>query len=186
MSVFNDIDIMGKFYGVTTSKGDIMINDGIKNNRLPVGMDNYVVTADSTMPYGLKWVNPNNYVTHTFINLNTLPISTNSVTPITIVEFQLIPPAGKCIIFYDLIFSMSKVISRTTTFGLYINDILITNSQKNIIQYTNDTLIPFSSKFIYSFNGTDVLTIKYNVSNIDTSATITDGSLIILKFSNEF
>jgi hypothetical protein len=184
MSVFNDIDIMGNFYGVTTTKGDIITNDGSKNSRFPVGTDNFVVTADSTAPSGLKWVNPNTYITHLQVNLHTLPVSSNSTTPVSISEFQLTPPKGKCIIFYDLILQLSNVIARSATFGIYVNDTLITDSPKIVMGYANDTYIPMSAKFVYSFNGTDILTIKYNVNNNDTSATISNGNLIILKFSS--
>ena len=39
----------------TTTKGDLIVNDGTDNVRLPVGVDNYVLTADSAQASGVKW-----------------------------------------------------------------------------------------------------------------------------------
>ena len=39
----------------TTTKGDLIVSDGTDNIRLAVGVDNYVLTADSTETSGIKW-----------------------------------------------------------------------------------------------------------------------------------
>jgi len=39
----------------TTTKGDLIVSDGTNNIRLPVGVDNYVLTADSAQASGIKW-----------------------------------------------------------------------------------------------------------------------------------
>jgi hypothetical protein len=39
----------------TTTKGDIIVNDGTNNVRLPAGTNNYVLTADSAQASGVKW-----------------------------------------------------------------------------------------------------------------------------------
>jgi len=39
----------------TTTKGDLIVSDGVDNVRLPVGTNGYVLTADSTRAAGVKW-----------------------------------------------------------------------------------------------------------------------------------
>lgn len=39
----------------TTTKGDLIVNDGSDNIRLAVGTNNFVLTADSTQASGVKW-----------------------------------------------------------------------------------------------------------------------------------
>jgi hypothetical protein len=39
----------------TTTKGDLIVNDGGVLARVPVGTDAQVLTADSTLPLGIKW-----------------------------------------------------------------------------------------------------------------------------------
>jgi len=39
----------------TTTKGDLIVNNGTNNIRIPVGTDTYVLTADSTQASGLAW-----------------------------------------------------------------------------------------------------------------------------------
>jgi hypothetical protein len=38
-----------------TTKGDLLVNDGTSNVRLPVGTDTHVLTADSSVAAGVKW-----------------------------------------------------------------------------------------------------------------------------------
>lgn len=39
----------------TTTKGDLIVNNGTDNIRLPVGSDTFVLTADAAEPSGVKW-----------------------------------------------------------------------------------------------------------------------------------
>jgi len=42
----------------TTSKGDLIVNNGSALARLPVGADTQVLTTDLTQPLGMKWATP--------------------------------------------------------------------------------------------------------------------------------
>jgi hypothetical protein len=42
----------------TTSKGDLIVNDGSALARLPVGVNAQVLTTDLTQPLGMKWTTP--------------------------------------------------------------------------------------------------------------------------------
>lgn len=184
MSVFNEIVVMSNFYGVTTTKGDVIVNDGLKNNRLEIGPDKFVITADSTKALGVKWSDPRfNDIVYTQLQLQTLPISTNSTQPTPISEFTLTPTIGKYVIFYNVLFAMSTIVSRTTTFALYVNDIVQTNSIRVVNSYAINAYNTFTTQFVVVLSGTDILSVKFNTSNNDTTTDIINGTLIALKFS---
>ena len=70
----------------TTTKGDLVVNDGSDNVRLAVGADNYVLTADSTQASGVKWAASNNIsITFPFYKsagtLDTIALIANSFLP---------------------------------------------------------------------------------------------------------
>ena len=46
---------IGKSSTPLTTKGDLLATDGTTLNRLPIGTDTYVLTADSTQANGMKW-----------------------------------------------------------------------------------------------------------------------------------
>ncbi len=184
MSTFNDIQIIGEFYGVTANKGDIIVNDGVKNTSLPVGLNNYVLTADSTQSLGVKWALPagvsienNQYV------LTSSPISTNSTIPIPITEFTVTPMAGNYVVLIDLIFSMSKF-NRNSTFGLYKNGVLISNSIRIIDSFKAFFRMPVALSMQVAFSGTEIFTVRINTNDQDVDITLHEGVMILIKFSN--
>ncbi len=188
MSVFNNLEVVSDFYGVTTQKGDIICNDGTKNARLPVGTDNYVLTADSSTLTGLKWAqvtgNSGNNIAYTQLNLTTLPISTNSTTPISFSQFETTPDNGNYVILYNLSFSMTRITNRSVTFGLYKDNTLINNSVVTVQAFDTNKKNLFTSQFVTSYNGSEVFKVKFNSSNTDTTVSISAGNVILLKISN--
>ncbi len=186
MSTFNDIEILDTIYGITTTKGDIIVNNGIKNTRLPVGTDNYALIADSNETTGLKWapLASSNNIDYSKIILSTVPISSNNTNPVTISQFNTTPVLGSYLILYNLTISLSKINSRNVTFGIYKNGTLISNSVKIIEGYSSNSRMLFCSQYVTSFNGTDDLSIRFNTNNTDTTVTIYEGSLFLLKVTN--
>lgn len=188
MSSFKDLEVINEFYGVTTTLGDIIVNDGVKNNRLPVGSDNFVLTADSSEATGLKWAasqgGGNNSIVYINQRLTTLPISTNSTVFVSISQFQNTPLVGNYVILLSMTYSISKVNNRFATIGLFKNNILIADSDKQIESYSAGKKSIFYSQIVNSFNGTDVLTVKFNSNNSDSTVSIYDGRIILLRFGN--
>jgi hypothetical protein len=73
-----------------TTKGDILTYD-TANNRLPVGTNGQVVTADSTQSLGIKWATPTNgtvtsvaLTVPTFLSVSGSPITSNGTLAVTL------------------------------------------------------------------------------------------------------
>ncbi len=183
MSTFNDIQVIGEFYGVTANKGDIIVNDGAKNVPLAVGLNNYVLTADSAQPLGIKWA-PSTGIsaTNSQYLLSTSPVATNSTSPIPIDAFTTTPLGGNYAVLLDLTFSMSKF-NRSVTFGLYKNGVLIANSTRNVDPFRAFFRTTVSLSMLVTFSGTDILTVRMNTNNLDTDVTIHEGAMLLIRFS---
>jgi hypothetical protein len=187
MSLINSLTLSNSFYGITTTKGDLLVNDGIKNNRLPVGSNAYVLTADSTEPTGIKWALPTategNVIEYFQYILTTLPISTNSTTPISIAEFQSTPPLGNYVILINITYSLSSL-NRSCTFGLYKNGTLIPDSSTTIDGTGSEKKTIYYFQFVETFSGSDIFTVRFNTNNINATAIIYEGILQLIKFTN--
>lgn len=187
MSVFNDIQINNDFYGVTANKGDLIVNDGVKNAPLAAGLDSYVLTADSTQPLGVKWAastgGGSSSVTYNQYTLTSLPVATNSVTPVPITQFTSTPGVGNYVVMLNMTYSLS-LFNRNATFGLYKNDVLVADTARTLDSFISFMRNSFSMSFIVSCNSTDIISVKFNTNNLDTNLTIHEGTLILIKFSN--
>ena len=67
----------------TTTKGDLIVNTGSDNVRLPVGTDTQVLIADSTQPYGVKWGAVAGAGTVTSVGISAPAMFTVSGSPVT-------------------------------------------------------------------------------------------------------
>lgn len=54
-----------------TTKGDLVVNNGTNDVRLPVGTDTYILTSDSTQANGVKWSAPSTVSTANVISKTT-------------------------------------------------------------------------------------------------------------------
>ncbi|MBC7743210.1 MAG: hypothetical protein H7061_13505, partial [Bdellovibrionaceae bacterium] len=71
----------------TTTKGDLIVHNGIDNSRLPAGANTQVLIADSTQATGLKWVN------NGVMNRNMTAVAvTNTIVETAIYSYSI--PAG--------------------------------------------------------------------------------------------
>jgi hypothetical protein len=91
----------------TTTKGDLIVDDGTNNIRLPVGTNGQVLTADSTQTAGVKWAAAAGGITwqaaqtsnFTAVAGNGYPINTTS--GVISVTLPASPSLGDTIIFVD-------------------------------------------------------------------------------------
>lgn len=60
----------------TTTKGDVIVNDGTDNVRLAVGTNGFVLTADSGETAGVKWAAPGSAIIETFTGTDTVDAAT--------------------------------------------------------------------------------------------------------------
>ena len=67
----------------TTNKGDLIVNTGTDNVRLPVGIDTQVLIADSTQSYGVKWGTITGVGTVTSVGISAPAIFTVTNSPVT-------------------------------------------------------------------------------------------------------
>lgn len=184
MSIFRSVQILDGLDVSTERKGEIIIHSGTENVGLAAA-NKYILPADSNIKTGLKQAAVNNYgiVDFAQYSLVTLPISTNSTTPISLTQFEHVPASGNYLIMYDLIFSMSNT-KRVTTFGIYRDDTLIASSKREVEGYSNNKKMPYCSQFYTNFSGSQTLKLKFNTSHTDNSTTLHQGNLIIFKISD--
>lgn len=182
MSLFRDLEITNDFYGVTISKGEIIVNNGIKNARLPPGPDGYTLITDSTQSTGLKWTQINGYniIKYFQYNLSNIPFSSNYNNYVNIPGLNSIPEDGDYIILFNCRYSLSRL-QRSVTFGLLKNNIHIDHEVVDSI--CPNRIISFYTQFTSTFNGTDMIDIGIHTDNIDTVITLYDAKIILLKFA---
>ncbi|WP_373998202.1 tail fiber domain-containing protein [Bdellovibrio bacteriovorus] len=64
-----------------TTKGDIVVNDGTNDIRLPVGTNGQVLSANSAQASGLQWVTPTNGTVTNVSGTAPISVSSGSTTP---------------------------------------------------------------------------------------------------------
>lgn len=183
MSTLNNLEVLGDLYAVTTNKGDLIINDGVKNVALPVGTNGYVLSADSVETTGVKWIplTASSAVTATKKTLSTT-VSTNSTSPITITDLTESPSTGSYVIISDLVFTVNR--SGEITIGLYKNDILLADTQRTLSGLGSNVKSQITTLTKKTASGSDIFTLKFNSNSNNVTVTITQGILIYLQIAN--
>lgn len=174
MSVYNNLDVEGIFTGITTQKGDILVNNGSSNSAFPVSVDGYVLSADSTQPFGLKWISSSGGggVPMNDINIVPFDFATNDTMPVVIPNTSHTNVSGNILFMGTINCKLSKA-RRYFTTGLYKNNALIPNTQKKY-GGIDDVAIPVSVHQTVALVGSDIFDIRINVDNADCQVTI-DG-----------
>lgn len=166
MSVINQLDLIGDFYGVTINKGDIIVNDGLKNNALPIATDGYVLTADSTQFLGMKWA-PSSSITQVITPRH---FATNSTNPIVIAGTSITGLSGT-ILYTGILDCYLSHARRFFTIGIYKNGTLISGSARRLggIDYV---IYPVPVQITLNMIITDIFDIRINVDNNDTYVSV--------------
>ena len=173
MSVLNNITVDGQFRGITTNKGDILANDGTSNNAFQVSpIDSYILSADSTKPFGLAWVpqmsSPGTLTTE--ITIQPFNFSTNSTTPVVIANTSTTMVSGN-ILFIGTINCILSKARRYFTIGIYKNSSLISGTQK-VFGGIDNVIIPISIHRTITLTGSDIFDVRINMDNCDCDVSI--------------
>jgi hypothetical protein len=186
MSVFNQLTILEDFYAVTTNKGDIIVNDGIKNANLAIGADGYVLTADTTETLGIKWApatgGGGGSIMSSQQKLNNL-FSTNSTTPIEVPDFTYTPVSGNYLIHVNFTYAISRS-NNILTVGLYKNNILLSGSTRTLRSNGSNLIYMGSIQYYTSSGGVDDFTLKINSDASNSTVTLYSGNIIYSRISN--
>jgi hypothetical protein len=166
MSVINNLNVDGIFTGITTNKGDILVNNGSSNDAFPVATDGYILSADSTQPFGLKWI-PNTGGggggTVMEVNIQPYDFSTNSTVPVVISNTSQTGLNGN-ILFIGTINCKLTHSRCFFTIGLYRNGSLIPGTQKKY-GGIDKVIFPVSIHQTIALIMSDIFDIRINVDN---------------------
>lgn len=185
MSEFITLEVTGDFYGVTTTKGDIIVNNGTKNSNFAIGTDGYVLTADSTQLYGMKWApsSSSSSVMGTQYTLSNV-YTTTSTNPVQIADFTSTPSAGNYVIIVSITISTASI-DESFTMGIYKNGVLVPNSNKTVRLPGNNIRYEFSISF-YTSILTETLSININTSSYISPITVWEGNVVLIKVSSVY
>lgn len=175
MSVLNNINVNGRFTGITANKGEILANDGTSNNAFPISTDGYILSADSSQAFGLRWI-PNSGgggggpVMTTEINITPFNFSTNSTIPVVIPNTQQTGLSAN-ILFIGTINCMLNHARHNFTIGLYKNGALISGTQKTG-GGINSVSFPISIHQTIALIVSDIFDIRINVDSISCEVAV--------------
>jgi hypothetical protein len=161
-SKYKSVDSLGvvTVYQPTTTKGDLIVNDGTSTTRLPVGTVNQVLQADPSSITGLKWA------TNTSMSTNRSEIFTLLKNHDNIV-FDL-PVASSCISVYSAIKDGSS--------SNYIVSKSVPSSLGNIVSLNNNPSISDTKVFTVTYPAYGGVNFR-NISNDEGSFKIVNSSL---------
>lgn len=174
MSVINNLSVDGEFTGITTSRGDILANNGSSNAAFPVATDGYILSSDSTQPFGLRWI-PNSggggpVTVSTEINLQPFNFATNDTTPTIISNLSYTGLSGTTLFIGTLNCTLNHA-RHYFTVGMYLNGTLITGTQKTYGGIDN-VIFPVSIHQTVNLLVTDTLTVRINVDNSNCQVSV--------------
>jgi hypothetical protein len=184
MALYKDLHITDNFYGVTEDKGDLIVNNGERNDRLPVGSNGFLLVADDTQPLGVKW-SETNAPTISFIgsSLSNVPLSTNSTNFINIDYFDATPMVGDYVVLLSLVYEVSDS-SEQAVFAVFKNGVIITDSARNVGIPSQGNRLSFGLVYNTNFSGADTYSVRFRSTSLDSTVTLYEGSSYLLRFTN--
>ncbi len=187
MSLLKDLEITNNFYGITTTKGDIIVNDGTKNTRLPVGTNGYALVANSSQPTGLEWAFINggggsSSIAYFNYTLASSPFSTNNTSYVPINDLANTPELGNYVMLLSATYSISKA-TETAEFGFFRDGVLMSGSNRVVGAAVPNKRTAFYMQFDTTFSGTEVMSTRFRSSSTLSTVTLYDASLLLVKFT---
>jgi hypothetical protein len=166
-------------YGVTTTKGDLLVNNGTSNTRLAIGADGYILTADSAQPTGIKWAantgSGSVSLVTTQLVLSNLPVTTNMVTPIILHDVTSTPTTGTYLFQYNFSVSTSDY-DNYMIFGIYKNGTLISDTEREWAPCPTTVTVIAGQALIFC-SGVDIITFRVYMATVNSFGKIHNGNI---------
>jgi hypothetical protein len=163
----------------TTTKGDIMVDDGVNLLRFGVGTNDQVLTADSAEATGIKWSSPAAATSLTYTNVPaTVLTSTTAATYQVITTMTVTPTSGTYIVTFNSSANLSTK-NNLYEYAIFKAGVIDTVSHRNLIPVTNGPSLSITTQSVIAVNGAQTIDVRYQTDG--GTFTVYERSMILIK-----